>query len=72
MSTDISLQTTRVGVDPDGHQPHWLPGPRPDDLPISAAVWDVAKSYGKDSKAVVTALYEAVKQLEAVQNGTKP
>jgi len=64
MSTDISMQTTHFG-DPDGRQPFWLPGPRPDDLPISAAVWDVAKNYGKQSEAVVVALYEAVKQLEA-------
>lgn len=41
-----------------------LPGPRPDDLPISAAVWDVADTYGKHSEAVVVALYEAVKALE--------
>ncbi|QFS89490.1 hypothetical protein FIV07_01965 [Mycobacterium sp. THAF192] len=70
MSTDISIQTTQFG-DPDGHQPHWLPGPRPADLPISAAVWDVAKSYGKQSDAVVIALYEAVKKLEAAQNGVQ-
>ncbi|WP_264063080.1 hypothetical protein [Mycobacterium montefiorense] len=70
MSTDISVQTTTFGGDPD-HQPHWLPGPRPDDLPISAGVWDVAKNYGKDSAAVVVALYEAVKKLEAGQLGVQ-
>jgi len=67
MSTDISVHTTRSGGNPDRRQSHWLPGPRPDDLPISAAVWDVAKNYGKQSQAVVVALYEAVKQLEANQ-----
>lgn len=68
--TDISVQTTHFGGDPD-HQPHWLPGPRPDDLPISAAVWDVATNYGKQSNAVVVALYEAVKKLEAAQEGVQ-
>lgn len=65
MSSDISMQSTTTG---GPRQPsHYLPGPRPDDLPISAAVWDVAKSYGKQSEAVVIALYEAVKKLEANQ-----
>jgi hypothetical protein len=72
MSTDISMQTTHFGGDPDGRQPYWLPGPRPDNLPISATVWDVAKSYGKQSEAVVVALYEAVKQLEANQQKPQP
>nr|WP_253872475.1 hypothetical protein [Mycobacterium gordonae] len=67
---DISVQTTTFGGDPD-HHPHWLPGPRPDDLPISAGVWDVGKNYGKDSAAVVVALYEAVKKLEAEQRGVQ-
>ena len=69
---DISVQTTHFGGDPDGHQPHWLPGPRPEDLPISAEVWDVAQTYGKQSEAVVVALYEAVKKLEANQQGAQP
>lgn len=70
MSTDIGMQTTHFG-DPNGRQAHWLPGPRPDDLPISAAVWDIAKGYGKQSEAVVVALYEAVKQLESNQRDTQ-
>ena len=72
MSTDISMQTTQLGGGPDGRQAHWLPGDRPTELPISAAVWDVAKSYGKQSEAVVVALYEAVKKLEAAQQGGQP
>lgn len=63
--TDISVQTTTFGG--SGQPSHYLPGTRPDDLPLSAAVWDVAKTYGKQSDAVVIALYEAVKQLEANQ-----
>jgi hypothetical protein len=59
---DISMQTTTFGGPDHGLR---LPGPRPDDLPISAAVWDVADTYGKHSEAVVVALYEAVKLLEA-------
>lgn len=43
--------------------------PRPDDLPISAAVWDIADGYGKDGAAVVEALYDAVRQLESRLNG---
>ena len=70
MSTDISIHHTQFGGDPD-HQPHWLPGPRPSDLPISAEVWDAAKAYGKDSAAVVVALYEAVKSLEAERLGVQ-
>lgn len=59
------MQTTTFG---DAGQPsHCLPGPRPDDLPISAKVWDAAKTYGKDSQAVMVAMYEAIKQLEAGQ-----
>lgn len=69
MSTNISVQTTTFGG--SGQPPHYLPGPRPDDLPISAAVWDVAKNYGKQSESVVIALYEAVKKLEAAQKGVQ-
>lgn len=69
MSTDISIQTTTYGG--SGQPSHYLPGPRPDDLPISAAVWEVAKDYGKQSEAVVIALYEAVKKLEAAQEGVQ-
>ncbi|WP_234714168.1 hypothetical protein [Mycolicibacterium chlorophenolicum] len=67
MSTDISMQTTTIGH--AGQPTHYLPGPRPDDLPLSAGVWDIAKKYGKQSEAVVVALYEAVKKLEAAQIG---
>ncbi|QFS89124.1 hypothetical protein FIV07_00120 [Mycobacterium sp. THAF192] len=69
MSTDIGMHATTFGA--AGQPSHHLPGPRPDELPISAAVWDVAKSYGKQSDAVVIALYEAVKKLEAAQNGVQ-
>ncbi len=61
------MQTTTFGGDPD-HPSHYLPGSRPDVLPISAKVWDVAKDYGKQSEAVGVALYEAVKKLEAAQH----
>jgi hypothetical protein len=61
VTINISAQTSTFG----GEQPsHGLPGPRPDILPISAGVWDVGTNYGKQSAAVVIALYEAVKQLE--------
>ncbi|OBK56175.1 hypothetical protein A5656_19900 [Mycobacterium gordonae] len=70
MSTDISVQTNTFGG--SGQPSHYLPGPRPDDLPISAEVWEAAKTYGKDSAAVITALYEAVKKLEAEQLGVQP
>lgn len=68
MSTDISVQTTTFG---GGRPSHYLPGDRPDELPISAAVWDVAANKGKQSEAVVVALYEAVKRLEADQIARK-
>jgi hypothetical protein len=62
--TDISVQTTEYWPP---ERPHpW--GDRPDDLPLSAAVWDIAKTPGNDrSTFVIKALYEAVKQLEANQ-----
>lgn len=61
------MQTTTFA---GGAEPaHRLPGARPDDLPISAAVWDVADRYGRQSEAVVLALYEAVKKLEAEHRG---
>lgn len=53
-----------------GQPSHYLPGTRPDDLPISATVWDAAKKHGKQSEAVAVALYEAVKQLEAAARMT--
>jgi hypothetical protein len=58
---DISMQTTEFG---HSERPHpW--GDRPDDLPLSAAVWDQAKTPGSErSTFVIKALYEAVKQLE--------
>ncbi|WP_280247611.1 hypothetical protein [Nocardia abscessus] len=61
--TDISLQY----FGPDRNQPpsHALPGgPPPEGLPISAAVYKASITYGRDSNAVVEALYEAVKSLE--------
>lgn len=59
--TDISMQTTSFGPPEPTHR---LPGPRPDKLPMAAAIWDASNQYGKQSQAVVTALYDAVKQLE--------
>lgn len=47
-------------VGPNGYQE-----PRPDHLPLSAAVWDASHNYGRGSQTVVQKLYEAVKQLEA-------
>ncbi len=55
------MQTNTVG----SHQPwHRLPGDRPDRFPLSAAVWDAADRYEKNSQAVIEALYAAVKRLE--------
>jgi hypothetical protein len=65
---DISMRTTH-------HEPYEPPHPwgaRPDDLPISAAAWDKAKPPQSFSEtAVLKALYEAVKQLEANQEANK-
>lgn len=55
------MRTTTFGPPEPTHR---LPGPRPGELPIAAAIWDAGDKYGKQSQAVVTALYEAVKQLE--------
>jgi hypothetical protein len=65
---DISVQTTHYGP---YERPHpW--GDRPENLPISATVWDTAKAPGaENSTFVIKALYEAVKQLEANQTGTQ-
>lgn len=38
---------------------------RPDHLPISAAVWDVAQQYDPSGPTVAAAIYEALHQLEA-------
>lgn len=58
---DISVQTTEYVP---YERPHpW--GERPDDLPISASVWDKAKAPGSETSTfVIKALYEAVKSLE--------
>lgn len=61
------MQTNTFGPPEPTHR---LKGLRPDHLPLSAAVWDAANSYGKDSQAVVQALYEAVKALESEILGT--
>lgn len=37
---------------------------RPDQLPISASVWDVATRFDTGGPTVTEALYEAVKKLE--------
>lgn len=59
---DISMQTTE-------HRPYEPPHPwgkRPDDLPISAAAWDAVKPPQSFSQtAVINALFEAIKHLEA-------
>lgn len=47
-------------VGPNGYQE-----PRPDHLPLSAAVWDASHGFGRGSQTVVQKLYEAVKNLEA-------
>lgn len=38
--------------------------PRPNNLPVSAAVWDVASRYDVGGPTVVEALFDAVVQLE--------
>jgi hypothetical protein len=60
---DISVQ--HYGPNPNKPPSHALPGGRPDDLPISAAVYDRSISHGRQSQAVAEALYEAVKALES-------
>lgn len=37
---------------------------RPDRLPLSASVWDIAQRYNKGGPTVTEALYEALKELE--------
>ena len=61
------VQTTEFG----NYKPPHPWGDRPDGLPLSAAVWDEAE---KDVRStyVVRALYEAVKKLEAAQQGVQP
>jgi hypothetical protein len=39
--------------------------PRPDRLPISASVWDVAQRYDPIGPTVGAAMFEALQQLEA-------
>lgn len=38
---------------------------RPDRLPLSTSVWDIAQRYNKGGPTVTEALYEALKELEA-------
>lgn len=64
---DLGMQTENFGGFESPHP--W--GDRPDGLPLSAAVWDAAKTYDRTSQAVVDALYKAVKQLEANQAGNQ-
>jgi hypothetical protein len=66
---DISIQSIDFVLSEPAHR---LKGARPDDLPLSAAVWDAADRYGNDSKAVVQALYEALKQLESDSIASRP
>ncbi|MCQ4365898.1 hypothetical protein KQR54_33370 [Mycobacterium gordonae] len=47
MSTDISMQTTTTFGD-HGQPSHYLPGPCPDDLPISAEVVDDGPNVGQE------------------------
>ncbi|MET7774084.1 hypothetical protein [Nocardia sp. NPDC005366] len=60
--TNIAVQS--YGSDPNQAPSHALPGGRPEGLPLSASIYDASVTYGKDSQAVVVALYEAVKDLE--------
>ncbi|MEU9805604.1 hypothetical protein [Mycobacterium sp. NPDC050853] len=39
--------------------------PRPDHLPISAEVWDMAQRYEPTGPTVFVAMYEALQKLEA-------
>lgn len=55
------MRTTQFGHHVRPHP--W--GERPDDLPLSTAVWDKAKApRGETSSFVTIELYEAVKQLK--------
>ncbi|MGW5569678.1 hypothetical protein ACWEVD_00635 [Nocardia thailandica] len=67
---DITVE--HIGFDPTRPPLGALPGerPNPDDLPLSAAIYDTALNHGSDSRAVVEALYAAVKELEALVHRT--
>lgn len=45
--------------------PNPLGGPRPDNLPISAAAWDAAAKMGTDPRFLIHLLFDAIKRLEA-------
>ncbi|MGK8506344.1 hypothetical protein [Nocardia asiatica] len=63
--TDISVEQHFIGPDPNRTPGYAFPGGRPDELPLSAALYDVwCKSGGIASQAVITALYQAVRALE--------
>lgn len=47
-------------ITPTGYQE-----PRPDNLPLTAAIWDASHRYGRDSQAVAISVYAAIKRLEA-------
>jgi hypothetical protein len=55
------VQTTHYSVP---EPPHPLGEPRPDNLPISAEVWDAAKNQRHDQRTMARILYQAIKQLE--------
>lgn len=61
----MSFSMQHSPSEPSRPPSHALPGGAPVDLPISSAIYEASITYGRDSKAVIESLYEAVKVLEA-------
>jgi len=59
---DISVQ--HYGPDPNQSPAHAFRGPRPDHLPLTAAIFDASVSYGKESQAVAEKMCLAIQALE--------
>lgn len=59
--TDM-VRTT--GPERNEYSQHGFKIPKPE-LPIAAAIWKAAETYGRDSNAVSIALFHAVVELEA-------
>ncbi|MGE2714345.1 hypothetical protein ACQI4L_09825 [Mycolicibacterium litorale] len=62
----MSINVTNQQFGGGGRWPaHGFQEARPEDLPGSAAIWDAAAKYGRNSEAVAAATYQAVKALES-------
>lgn len=58
---DITVRNNQPEPTP---RPRGFSAPRPDKLPLSAAVWDIAQRYDKGGATVTEALFEGLKALE--------